>query len=224
MAAAGLRFGSDPWLIAREQDEQATLGAGMLDRDPQQRFDELTEDDLAGHRLRSLDHRSDIQLLDGRANGGGGRCRDCCVAEMWMKLFELPHLAIGAPSDIAVARVPPIDVRKLFEATRRVEARGQFVGERLVVDKAVCACRADGLFVKVHGIERAAFDSGDFRPDQCGAVLEILRAICRQDNELWWVRDQSLNLPGPLRIGGCIVERSPRQRGVEMVLRPLEEG
>src|SRR5260370_33306768 len=31
-------------------------------------------------------------------------------------------------------------------------------------------------------------------------------------------------MPGPLRIGGCVAERSPRQRGVEMVLRPLEEG
>src|SRR3984957_14645018 len=111
----------------------------MLDRDPQQRLDELTEDDLAGHRLRSLDHRSDIQLLDGPPNGGGGRCRDCCLAEMWMKLFELPHLSISSPTDIAVARVPQIDTCKLFEATGRVEARGQFVGERFVVDKAVCA-------------------------------------------------------------------------------------
>ena len=50
----------------------------MFDRDPQQRLDELTEDDLAGHRLRGLDHRPDIQLVDGRANGGGGRCSVRC--------------------------------------------------------------------------------------------------------------------------------------------------
>jgi len=36
-------------------DVPAQLLARMLDRDPQQRLDELTEDDLAGHRLRSLD-------------------------------------------------------------------------------------------------------------------------------------------------------------------------
>src|SRR5712675_1370251 len=82
MAAAARRFRRDAWLVAWEQDEQATLGAGMFDRDPQERLDELAEDDLAGHRLRGLEHRPDIQLLDGRADGRGGRCRDWCVAEM----------------------------------------------------------------------------------------------------------------------------------------------
>src|ERR1700740_734875 len=134
---------------------------------------------------------------------------------MRMKLFELPHLSISSPAEIAVARIPQIDMRKPFEPTRRVEARGQFVGERLVVDKAVCACRADGLFVKVHGIERRALDPGDSRPDQCGAVLEILRTICRPHLELSVVRDQSLDMPGPLCIAGCVANRSPRQRGVE---------
>src|SRR5882672_12364041 len=100
LAAAGRRFRRDPWLVALEQDEQATLGAGMFDRDPQQRLDELTEDDLTGHRLRGLEHRPDIQPLDWRTNGSGGRCRDWCVAEMRMKLFELPHLAECAPAQV----------------------------------------------------------------------------------------------------------------------------
>jgi hypothetical protein len=39
------------------------------------------------------------------------------------------------------------------------------------------------------GIELAAFDPGDLRPDQCGAVLEILRAIRRPDFELSVVCD-----------------------------------
>src|SRR5580692_11509791 len=142
---------------------------------------------------------------------------------MWMMLFELPHLSISSPTEIAVARVPQIDMRKLFEATRRVEARGQFVGERLVVDKAVGAGRADGLFVKVHGIECAAFDPGDLRPDQCGAVLEILRAICRPDLELSVVRDQSLNmlpsLAGRCELAGC----RPAECTVEVVLRRIEQ-
>ena len=45
-----------------------------------------------------------------------------------------------------------------------VKARSQFVGERLVVNKAICLRRTDGLFVKAHGIERAAFNPGNFRP------------------------------------------------------------
>ena len=75
-------------------------------------------------------------------------------------------------------------MRDFLEAARRVEARGELVGERLVVDKAVCAGRADGLFVEALGIELAAFDPGDLRADQRGAVLEILRAILRPDLEL----------------------------------------
>src|SRR6195256_2885979 len=153
MAAAGLRFRRDPWLVSGEQDEQASLGAGMLDRDPQERLDELTEDDLAGYRLRGLEHRPDVQLLDGRANGTGGRCRDWCVAEMRMKLFELPHLAIGSPTQIAVAGVLQIHAGNLIEAARRIEAGSEVIGERLLVHKAVVAARADGLFVEALGIE-----------------------------------------------------------------------
>jgi hypothetical protein len=43
-----------------------------------------------------------------------------------------------------------------LETTRHVKAGGQFVGERLIVDKAVCASGADGLFVQTLGIELAA--------------------------------------------------------------------
>src|SRR4030088_3189248 len=111
MAAAGLRFGSDPWLIAREQDEQATLGAGMLDRDPQQRLDELTEDDLAGHRLRSLDHRPDIQLLDGGADRRRRQRRRRFLAQPRVALVELLHFAECPPACKATARALQMDAR-----------------------------------------------------------------------------------------------------------------
>src|SRR2546430_10147312 len=42
-----------------------------------------------------------------------------------------------------------------LETTCRVEAGGEFVGECLIVDKAVCARRADGLLVKTLGIKLA---------------------------------------------------------------------
>src|SRR3984893_5585932 len=87
------------------------------------------------------------------------------LPELRIHLIELPHLAIGSPPQIAVPGVSQVEMRYFIEATRRVEARSQFIGERLIVNKAVGACRADGLFVEVHGIERAAFDPGDFRPD-----------------------------------------------------------
>jgi hypothetical protein len=49
-----------------------------------------------------------IQLLGGRANGNGGGCGGWCVAEMRMKLFELPDLAERAPAKIAAPRLPQI--------------------------------------------------------------------------------------------------------------------
>ena len=84
-------------------------------------------------------------------------------------------------------------MRDLLEAARRVEARGQLVGERLVVDKAVCAVPSGWLVRKgLIGIERAAIDPGDLRTNQRGAVFEVLRAVLRPDFELSVMRGQSL--------------------------------
>jgi len=109
-----------------------------------------------------------------------------------MELLELPDLAFSAPSEIAGPCVPEIGVGDRLEATRRVEARGQFVSERLIVNKAVGEGRADGLFVEALGGELATFQSGDLGADQRGAVLEIVRAIVRPGLELFVMRRQSL--------------------------------
>src|SRR5712671_5167765 len=214
LAAAGRRFRRDPWLLAGKQDEQATLGPGMLDRDPQQRLDELAEFDLARHRLRGLEHRSDIQPLDGRANGSGGRCRDWCVAEIRMKPFELPHLAIGTPPQIAVASVLQIHTGYLLEATRRVEAGSDFIGECLIMNKGVGAGRADGLFVESLGIELPALQTGDLGSDQRGAVLKIVRAIRRPHLELFVMRCKSLHVLLPLSGWRGIAKAGSGQRTV----------
>ena len=97
-----------------------------------------------------------------------------------------------------------------LKAARRVEAGGEFVGERLVVNKAVCVGRADGLFVEALGVERAALEAGDLRADQRGAVLEILRAVRGPHLELAVVRE-----PDSARCcgHGPPLERRRRQRG-----------
>src|ERR1700681_2781448 len=161
MAAAGLRFRRDPWLVAREQDEQATLGDGMLDGNPQQRLDELTEDDLAGHRLASLDHRPDIQPLDGRANGSGGRCRDWHVTKMRMKLFELPHLAERAPAQVTAPRFPQTCVRDRIKAARGEQPRGHLMGQALILNEPVFAGRSNGLLVQTHGVGVPPLEPGN---------------------------------------------------------------
>src|ERR1700757_4287475 len=85
-----------------------------------------------------------------------------------------------------------------FKTTRRVKSRGQFVGERLIVGKAVSMGRADGLFVEALGIEFATFDPGDLGADQRGAIFKILRAIFCPYFQLSVVRGQSLEMLLPL--------------------------
>src|SRR5258705_9678830 len=101
----------------------------MFDRDPQQRLDEFVEDDLAGHCLRGLEYRPDIQLLHWRTNSSSGRCWDWFVAEMRMQLFQLSHLANCAPAKIATPRLPQIRVCDRIEAAPRVEPRGHLMGQ-----------------------------------------------------------------------------------------------
>src|SRR5262249_25238875 len=88
----------------------------------------------------------------------------------------------------------------------------------------VSAGRADGPFVKVHGVERTAFNPGDLCADQRGAVLEILRAILRPYFELSVVGNQCFKLPVPLA-DRCGIEMSGVcEPGVVMVIRVCERG
>ena len=83
-----------------------------------------------------------------------------------------------------------------------IEASRQFIGQRLIVHKAVGAGGLDGLFVKVHRIERPVFDAGDLSAYQSGAVLEILRAMLRPDFELPQMGGHGLQMLLPLA-GAC---------------------
>src|SRR6516165_6111857 len=81
-----------------------------------------------------------------------------------------------------------------LEAARSVEARGQLVGERLVLNEPIVAGRTDGLFVEAHRIKLAPFDARDLRGHECGAVLEILRTVLRPNVELPVLSYQSLEM------------------------------
>ena len=93
-----------------------------------------------------------------------------------MQLVELAHFAVRAPADVAAPGVSQVEARDLLEPAPRVEACGQLIGERLVVHEAVCAGRADRLFVEALRIELAPVEACDLRAHQRGAVLEVLRA------------------------------------------------
>jgi hypothetical protein len=116
---------------------------------------------------------------------------------MRMELFQLPHLAIGSPTQISVAGVLQIHTGNLLEAMRRVEPRSDFIGERLIVNNAVGAGRADGLFVEALGIELPAFEARDLGGDQRRTVREILGAVLRPHLELLVMGGQRLQMAGP---------------------------
>src|ERR1019366_6102804 len=99
-------------------------------------------------------------------------------------------LAVGSPAEVAIPGLLQVRVRDLLKTTCRVEAAGEFVGERLIVDKVTCAGRADGLLVGAHRVEVAAFNSSELRADQRGAVVEIFRAVRRPGPELLLMRGQ----------------------------------
>src|SRR6266851_8421362 len=118
-------------------------------------------------------------MFDRRTNGARRARKRVFLSEVWIRLVELPHLPVGSPMEITVTGVPQIQVRELLEPTRRVKACGQFVSDRLIVNKAIGAGRTDRLLVETFTIEIAAFDPGDLCADKCSAVLEILRAVLR---------------------------------------------
>ncbi len=106
----------------------------------------------------------------------------------------MPDLAVGTPAQVAVPGVVQIHVRTFLKTTCRVEAAGEFVGERLVVDKVICAGRADRLLVEAHRVEVAAFNSRDLGGDKCRSVGEVLGAVLRPHVELHAVGGQRLQM------------------------------
>jgi hypothetical protein len=114
-------------------------------------------------------------------------------------------------------------VRNRLEAAYCVKASGELVRERLVLDKAIGVCRADGLFVQALCIELAAFDASDLGAHQRDTAFEIFRAILRPDFDLSVVgghRLAVLSVPiGECRIAGCRVG----QRSIEVILRRFKK-
>ena len=101
-----------------------------------------------------------------------------------MRLVELSHLPDGSPTKVAVAGVPQIQVRELLEPTRRVKARGKFVSDRLILNKAVGAGRADGLLVEALGVQYPLFQTRELGANQCRPVCERYRTVICPDRYL----------------------------------------
>ena len=173
--AAGQGLGLGAELGAVHEEEDAALGAGVFQRKPHEHVDQPLELHLAGDGLRQLDHRRAVEVPD--RNGDGRRlARRLRLAQEGVEGVEVAHLAVGSPAEVAGPGLPQVGVGDRRGAARGVEAGGDLVGDRLVVDEAVRARGRDGALVEVHGVELASFDAGDLGGDEERAVLEVLRA------------------------------------------------
>src|SRR5260370_16503544 len=57
-----------------------------------------------------------------------------------------------------------------LQAARRVEPRGHFIGEALILDEALFARQHDSLLVMAHGLEISAFEASDIGQYQRGLI------------------------------------------------------
>src|SRR5579862_4619440 len=141
--------------IALRENQQTSIRTGMFDRRTHQRVYQLLENDLTSNRFRNLNHRSQIQVL----NGCQYRCRrigDRLVhSELRIELVELADLSVGSPAQVAVPRVSQIGRRDLLETSRRIEACGKLVSNRLVLYEAIFVCGPDGLLVQLLSVQHA---------------------------------------------------------------------
>src|SRR5271154_4255032 len=135
---------------------------------------------------------------------------------MRVALVELLHLTERAPTVVAFPRFAGIGIGYSPKAARRVEPRGQLIGESLVLDKAALAPQPNCLFIEAFCVETPVFDAGYLRRDQSMAILEIVRAGLCPDLEPVLMGLQFCQKLGSLVDRRLIVMTSPRQRAIKM--------
>src|SRR6516162_1304928 len=187
-------------LIASRDNQETSLGAGVLDSRTQEPVDEFFENHLARKCLRGFNHCREIEMFDRRFDRARWHLRALVLPQMRIELIKLPHLSVGAPSQVAVAGVTQIGVCDLGEITCSVEAGGKLVGKRFVLDETACACRRDGTLVQVHGVKRPSLNAGDLGSDQRGTIVEILWTIRRPGPKLSLMPSKCFSMLG-VRVG-----------------------
>src|SRR5262249_998531 len=123
------------------------------------------------------------------------------------------------PAGVAVPGIPHISPRNFFEAAPQVKSGGHFIGECLVLNKAVVLRPTDGLFVKVHSVKLAPLDTSNLCTNQRSTIFEVFRAIRSPLVELTMMTGQVLQVLGAFRATCGIAERGSHKRSVEMILR-----
>src|SRR4030095_850144 len=120
---------------------------------------------------------------------------------------------------VAVPSVPQVRLGSLLEAATGVEASRQLVGERLVLNQPLLACRLDGRFVQTFGVQLSAFDAGDLSVHQFRAALARRKTVTGICLELPVVLGQRLDMLAVFKRGSAITGRRMTERAIEMSFR-----
>ncbi len=96
------------------------------------------------------------------------------------------------------------------------------MGQRFVLDEAVLASRLNRLFVKLHRVEGASFDAGDFGQHQRVLVGESRWIVFSPLPQLFPVCRQEIAPTGLLIGRSVLIECRHRQRGVIEIVEQLD--
>jgi len=205
------------------QNQHASFGTCLFDGRAHDHVDELFQDDFSRHGLRDLYHGGQIEVFD-RCDHRRCRAKRLLFGpQQRIPRLELPHLAVSAPTQVAVASVLQVNTGYFSKTSGRVEARRQFVGKGFDMDKAALLRRVDGLFVKQLSLDHAPFDAGDLGVDQRGPAREILWALFSPDLELPVIRRHCDQVLRTLVRRDTVAPSGTSQRVIEVKLSLLEE-
>src|SRR6516162_1510921 len=102
MLATGDRFRFYLQCISSRNDQETSLGAGVLDGRAQEPVDEFFENHLARKCLRGFNHCREIKMFDRRFDHARWTRRTLVLPQPRIELVELPYFSIGSPSKIAL--------------------------------------------------------------------------------------------------------------------------
>src|ERR1700676_2860212 len=111
-----------------------------------------------------------------------------------MVLIEMSYFACGPPLMVAISGIAQVEVRQFVEPTCSTEDRCGFMRNRLVVNKAVIARRADGDFIEVHRLAILIFNARNLSFKENGSAFKVDGTLICPNLKLLMVGNQSCKM------------------------------
>src|SRR5262249_10847882 len=119
IVSTGDRFRLYLQLIASRDNQQTSLGAGMLEGRAHEFVHEFFQHHLARKRLRGFNHCCEIELFDRRFDRSHWGWRAPALPQPRMELVELSHFSICSPSQVTVTSAFQVEMCDFLETAHR---------------------------------------------------------------------------------------------------------